>query len=170
VKGKKRSRRDRDEDDEDEWGRIVRQGGTPTGRVYVHDRCGGFTQVSGGDYTHICDPFWPCTGTYCCTCADFAPLHEVRWADTGEPVSDYRARMRAETPGLLKAWRFGLGALPGGALGALLGWLAAVISRVPENQGLGFTIVGGIVGAILCYVVGAMILTRAFGMDYRRIR
>ncbi|MCI0462819.1 MAG: hypothetical protein L0Z62_38220 [Gemmataceae bacterium] len=143
---------------------------TVTGRVYVHHACGGQTRVSGGDYTHICDPFWPCTGTFCCQCAGFVPLGTVSWADTGEVISAYRRRMRAETPGLLKVWRFGGGLLAGGALGALVGLLIALAARVPANRSAGFVIIGALVGALVIYVAGTMLLNRLLDIDYRRMR
>src|SRR5262249_32255300 len=93
------------------WDEIVERGGTPTRRLYSHPRGGGGTLVSGGDYDHICDPYWTCTATYCCGCGGFVPLTEVTWANTGETVAEYRARLRRLTPGWLAAWRSGLGAL-----------------------------------------------------------
>ncbi|HYT92789.1 MAG TPA: hypothetical protein VEL76_28995 [Gemmataceae bacterium] len=155
---------------EDEERFLQRGGPAPTGRVYHHSRCGGETRVSGGDYTHICDPFWPCTGTFCCGCSNFVPLHEVIWLDTEEVISDYRRRMRAETPGFLKAWRFGVGFLVGGAVGALLGLLIALIAQARAGRMVGFVAVGGLLGAVLCYVIGTIILNRAMGVDYRRMR
>jgi hypothetical protein len=157
------------QDDEDP-GRFVKRRGTPTGRVYVHTRCGGQTEVSGGDYTHICDPFWPCTGTYCCQCAGFAPLSEVKWVDTGESVAKYRSRLRAETPGLVKAWRYGLGFLAGGAVGCLCGLLVALFAQAPEKRMGVFALVGGLIGAVVCYSLGALILNRVYDIDYRRMR
>jgi hypothetical protein len=144
--------------------------GTPTGRVYVHTRCGGQTQVSGGDFTHICDPFWPSTGTYCCTCNDYAPLSEVRWADTGESVTEYRTRLRTATPGLLKAWRFGVGFLAGGTVGAAVGLLVWLIAQAPQNKIGGYALVGGLIGGLVCYILGTLILNRVFRIDYRRTR
>jgi hypothetical protein len=144
--------------------------GVPTGRVYVHTGCGGQTEVSGGDFTHICDPFWPCTSTYCCQCAGFAPLSEVRWTNTGEPVSEYRRRLRANTPGLLKVWRYGLGFLLGGAVGAGVGLLVGLIAGAPQNRIGSFALVGGLVGALVCYLLGTVILNRLFAIDYRRMR
>jgi hypothetical protein len=157
-----------DFDDERQQGRPRRA--APDGRVYVHSRCGGQTHVSGGDYTHICDPFWPCTGTYCCTCSTFVPLNSVSWADTGETITAYRSRMRAETPGPVLAWRYGLGLLPGALLGVAIGLLIALLARVSQARMTGFAIVGGIVGALLLYVIGTVILNRAFDVDYRRKR
>jgi hypothetical protein len=94
----------------------------------------------------------------------------VRWADTGEPVSEYRSRLRAETPALLKAWRYGLGFLVGGVFGALIGLLVWIIAQSPRNRIAGFAGVGALVGAIGCYIVGTFILNRALGIDYRRMR
>lgn len=149
---------------------VIRRRQAPNARVYVHDRCGGSTQVSGGDYTHICDPFRPCTGTYCCTCADFAPLHEVEWADTGERISDYRRRLREETPSLLRAWRYGLGALVGAAGGAVFGLLLAIVAQTSRSSIALFPLVAALIGAIACYFIGIMVLNRKYDIDYRKMR
>jgi hypothetical protein len=148
---------------------------TPAGRVYVHTRCGGATRVSGRDYRHVCDPFWPCTSTYCCTCADFAPLNQVQWADTGETVADYRRRVARQTPLLPRAWRCGMGFLVGAALGAPLGLAVALIvqsmQRGANAPALSTgALVGGALGALLCYFVGTLVLNRIFGIEYRRMR
>jgi len=89
---------------------------TPHGRVYEHVRCGGLTEVTEGDFTHICNPFRPCIETFCCQCSRHVPLNEVNWADTQEVVSAYRKRLRRATPMLIKLWRYGLGVLGGGFL------------------------------------------------------
>ncbi len=158
-----------DFDDDDGPEQTTQRRGSITGRVYVHHGCGGQTRVSGGDYTHICDPFWPCTATFCCQCSGFVSLAEVSWADTGELISAYRRRMRAETPALLKVWRFGGGLLAGGALGALVGFLVALAARVPANRSVGFVVIGALVGACLIYLVGTMLLNRLLDIDYRRM-
>lgn len=160
----------RDFDDEDDFEEPAPGRGAPTGRVYVHKRCGGQTLVSGGDYTHLCDPFWPCTATYCCECADFAPLSEVRWADTKEPLSRYRSRLRRETPGLIKAWRYGVGLLPGAIPGAVLGLAVALAAQAPRGRASGFALLGALLGAVVCYLLGIPILNRIYDIDYRRMR
>jgi hypothetical protein len=147
-----------------------RRGRTPTGRVYVHARCGGATRVGGGDYKHICDPFWPCTGTYCCTCEGDFPLREVRWEDTGERVSDFRRRVRGRTPVLLQAWRCGLGLVPGALLGLLVLVLAAVVVGIPPLRSACPALVVGLLAAVAGYLLGTMMLNRALGIDYRRMR
>jgi hypothetical protein len=158
----------KDFDDEDVPRRSVRKR-TPNGRVYVHRRCGGHTKVSGGDYTHICDPFWPCTSTYCCQCSGFAPLSEVRWADTGETVAAYRRRVRSETPAMIQVWRYGVGLVPGGLAGAILGLLVALLTDAPNKSLAGFAIIGGLIGAFLIYLLGTILLNKAFDVDYRRM-
>jgi hypothetical protein len=108
-----------------------------TGRVYIHQSCGGETTVSGRSFTHICDPFRPCTGTYCCTCAGYAPLDEVCWLDTGEPISEYRNRLRTMTPRLLSGWRQ-IGWLLAGASGAGIGALIGVVAQAPRDSLSGY--------------------------------
>jgi hypothetical protein len=156
--------------DEDDFEEADPPGSRPKGRAYVHTRCGGETLVSGNDFTHICDPFWPCSSTYCCTCADFAPLSNVQWVDTGESVSAFRSRVRARTPGLVQAWRYGVGLLVGGAFGAAAGLLVRIVAKAPENKIGAFALVGGLVGAVVCYLLGTIALNRMFGVDYRRMR
>ncbi len=158
------------DDEDDDRDELVPRGRTPDGRVYVHRRCGGQTRVSGRDFAHICDPFWPCTGTYCCTCQGFAPLSEVRWADTGEAVSDYRRRMRAQTPLAIKIWRYGAGLLPGAAIGALVGLVIALIAQLPPARIAASAGVGAILGGLLIYFIGVLILGLVLGVDYRRMR
>ena len=148
----------------------VQDSHTPTGRVYVHSSCGGETCVTGLDFIHICDPFWSCGRTYCCTCADFVPLSEVYWADTGESLSKYRRRLRAQTPGSLKAWRYGLGFIAGGAFGAGVGLLVWIVAQAPQNTTDSYMLVGGLVGGVVCYILGTFLLNRAFGICYRRMR
>ncbi len=155
---------DVEDDDEDAFVPDV------NGRVYVHSRCGGQTRVSGGDFTHICDPFWPCTSTYCCQCAGFAPLNQVQWIETGELVSEFRSRVRSKTPGMLKVWRYGMGFLLGGAVGAPIGLLVWRIAQATQNKFDVFALFGAGAGALVCYIVGTIVLNRAFGIDYRRMR
>jgi hypothetical protein len=161
--------------DSDQLQRHIPDPITPTGRVYVHTRCGGATRVSGRDYRHICDPFWPCSSTYCCTCAGFAPLAEVQWADTGETVADYRRHMARQTPLLPKAWRCGVGFLVGAALGATAG-LAVVLIVQAIQRGANApalstgALIGGAIGALLCYFIGTLVLNWVFDIDYRRMR
>lgn len=156
----------------EEYGREepVQERRTPTRRVYVHTSCDGETCVAGLDYIHICDPFWPCERTYCCTCARMVPLSEVYWADTRERISEYRKRLRSQTPATLKAWRYGLGFVAGAAFGAGVGLLVSMMDQAPQNRADGYMLVGGLVGGIVCYILGTLLLNRRFGIHYRRMR
>lgn len=140
------------------------------GRVNVHLPCGGLTGVDGMDYVHVCDPFWYCRATYCSQCSDHFPMDEFRWMDTGEKLLDYRNRLRAQTPLVLQMWRYSLGFLMGGCFGAAGGMIAGLIGQaMPHQIGL-FGIVGGLIGACACYLLGTFVLNRLFGVDYRRMR
>src|SRR4051812_6641344 len=103
-----------DFEDDDGPERPRQQHGTPTERVYVHTRCGGQTRVSGRDFTHITDPFWACTSTYCCTCAGFAPFRFGHWAARktlggGHYENDIRNRPRTPRVRLALGERWGRG-------------------------------------------------------------
>jgi hypothetical protein len=93
----------------------------------------------------------------------------VNWEDTGEPISAYRSRVRAETPVLIQVWRYGLGLVVGGGVGTGLGLLIALAAPPPRNMAL-FAIIGALVGAFLVYMIGTITLNRVFGIDYRRMR
>jgi len=64
-------------------------------RDYVHTACNGTTCISGDDYVIIECPFRRVTHTYCATCNRAVPLDEVKWADSGERISDYRKEIAA---------------------------------------------------------------------------
>jgi hypothetical protein len=70
----------------------------PNYRVYYHVTCGKATIVSGDDYVILECPFRPVSGTYCCGCKTFVPLHLVRWVDSDELIAAYRERVRAMVP------------------------------------------------------------------------
>ena len=158
-----------DPDQANDPNRFIIPGAAPTSRTYTHRRCEGQTVVSDAHYTHISDPFRPCTATYCCTCANFVPLPEVFWSDSGEDLVAYRQRMRKETPGTLRFWRSGLGLLLGGAIGAGIGYLISLAVQIPLNKGIGFILAGLILGGMLTYLIGSLILTRIYDIDYRRM-
>jgi len=138
------------------------------GRSYVHKGCGGATTVSGGDFTHICDPFWPCTATYCCGCSDFVPLDQVRWLDTNETVAKFRRRMRQQTPAFVAAWRYGLGFAIGAALGSGVGLLVTLPNRQQPNNLPAGLLIGGLVGGLIAYLLGTIVLNLVCKIDYRR--
>ena len=142
---------------------------TPKQRAYVHEKCGTTTMISGGHFTQITDPFMPCTGTFCCECNTFPSLRDVYWEDTEETVADYRRRLRAKTPIVIKLWRYGLGLVVGAGLGAIVGLLISAMGRGPQNN-LGVIGVSAGVGAVLIYLVGTVVLHAIYDLDYRRKR
>lgn len=158
---RKRPRTGADEDEFDE---------VPDGRPYIHAGCGEATVVSEKHFTMICDPFRPCTGTFCVTCNDFFPLTEVRWADTDEPISDFRARMKQLTPGPMRAWRSGLGCLIGLIVGVLGGFL--LYKGLKAEGGIGWYLgIGGVVGSLAVAIAGGLILEAIYPpIDYRKKR
>lgn len=157
---RKRPRRVADADEFDE---------TPDGRPYIHDKCGEATVVSEGHFAHICDPFRPCTGTFCVTCNGFFPLTEVRWADTDESISDYRERMKQLTPAPLRVWRSGVGCLVGLVVGLLVGFLLRV--GLKAQGGIGWYLgLGAVIGSVAIAVIGSVILEAKYPIDYRRKR
>jgi len=162
---------DEDEEEDDEPRRPSSIRRRPrTQRVYVHQTCGGQTRISGFQFTHLCDPFWPCTGTYCCTCADYAALDEVSWTDTGEALDKFRSRMRRRTPALLQIWRFGVGFLVGGVLGAAAGLVLAVARHAARKDYAGYGTVGAMLGAVAVYLLGTILLNLLLDVNYRRMK
>jgi hypothetical protein len=137
-------------------------------RPYVHDLCDTTTVVSGGDYAHICNPFWPCTSTYCCGCGGFVSLSSVFWRDTGEPVSEFRSRMMSLTPLYIKLWVFLFGFIPGALLGAPVGAGLAFI----KNPGglITWIAVGAVIGSVSVYFIGLIVLFSIGGIGYTRTR
>lgn len=157
-------RKRRPEEDEDEP-RPRRKRGKKreevTSRVYVHGACGGATEVSGDDFTMLTDPFGFVSGTYCCGCQSFVGLGEVRWADTDERISDYRARLRREAPVGLKLFRW----VGGPAGGGLIGLLCAVPFA---KDGAGPLIAGLLAGGmVLGYFIAAPLAGLIWKTDYR---
>ncbi len=151
-----RPRRKRPQEDEDEDERPRRKGQKRkekvTSRVYVHGRCGGATEVSGDDFTMLTDPFGFVSGTYCCGCSSFVGLREVRWADTEERVSDYRARLRREAPVGLKLFRWVAGPAGGGLIGLLCGLPFGVVGPLiglAVGVGLGYFVAGPLLAGVI---------------------
>jgi hypothetical protein len=78
--------------------------GEPLSRSYRHAGCGQTTLVSGDDYVLLECPFRPVPRTFCCGCQQFVGLEEVRWTDSDERISDYRARVYASVPFWRRIW------------------------------------------------------------------
>src|SRR5690349_10190035 len=71
----------------------------PESRAYVHlGTCGGVTQVSGNILKILCQPDRLAASTICSKCNRDVRMRDVAWADTSEPIADYRARMKRIIP------------------------------------------------------------------------
>lgn len=143
------------------------QAEAPASREYVHDRCGGRTKLLEMDYPDYCDPFAWLTKAYCIHCGASVPLTDVRWADTGETLAECRRRLRELTPRPLRRWRTWLGQFLG-AVGGFALWFPLSVLLLPSDWVVSGTTVAGILSAIAFRDVGARLLNRKYGIDYRR--
>src|SRR5690606_14297700 len=64
----------------------------PTSRVYIHQRCGQPTEVSGPEFIALADPLAEMEWTLCSNCQENDSVDQFVWADTGEPISVYYQR------------------------------------------------------------------------------
>jgi hypothetical protein len=124
----KQSRDDEEVDDLDEVDQPRKKVAPKDSRVYVHTTCGSQTKISGADFDHLTDPFWLCTGTYCCECQKHVSLGAVYWKNTGEPIANYRRRLRRKAPTFIKVWHYGLGPGLGSVFGSLISLAVAMLT------------------------------------------
>ncbi len=62
--------------------------------VYIHERCGKATQLSGFPRTvSLRDPNWYFLGTICVHCGGGVPEEHCVWEDTGENLAAYKKRL-----------------------------------------------------------------------------
>jgi len=61
----------------------------PTSRVYIHQRCGQPTEVSGPEFSALANPLAEMERTLCSSCQQHDAIDQFSWADTGEPLSVY---------------------------------------------------------------------------------
>ncbi len=108
----------------------------PSWRAYYHQGCGEVTIVGGDDYVRLECPFRPVDSTYCCNCQAFVPLDQVRWADSDEKVSAYRARVLASVPFWRKVYLFLFASASEGAVNWGVEWKGQLEqdSDEPEEQ------------------------------------
>jgi len=136
-------------------------------RVYLHSTCGTQTEVDGLEFDQLVNPYNVVIATICCKCGP-ASLGAVSWIDTGEVVSDYRARLRSLVP----TWVTFLPILLPLCLGAL-GGIAGIVTA----QGLDFDMVvtglyvavGLVAGVLLGFVVRPMLAQHAVKTPWRFI-
>ncbi len=67
----------------------------PESRTYVHEKCQGVTEVRENSFEEMSNPLSDVPQTWCSVCEAFGPVSEFAWADTGEKITDYRARHSA---------------------------------------------------------------------------
>lgn len=67
----------------------------PESRAYVHEKCQGLTEVRENSFEEMSNPLSDVPRTWCTACNAFGPVSEFAWADTGEKITDYRARHSA---------------------------------------------------------------------------
>ena len=136
------------------------------GRVYIHPECGGATEITGGDFDHLADPFRILQGTYCCGCEQFISPDQVFWADSQESIAKYRRRCLRKTPMPLRIWRHGAGYLICGTVFAAIAWAVS-----PAKNPAGAIGVAAVLGLLAnLFFIGPILLTRwVYRMDYRRM-
>lgn len=137
-------------------------------RGYSHDQCGKGTVVSGADFAQVANPFLRADETVCAGCGDIVSLRNVRWQDTGEPISAYRSRLR----GMFAKQRW-IGAAVGASFGLLV--LPIVFFALPNMTPDAFTIGAGLLmGPGIGLIVGwfylpAILLNSVWKVDFREI-
>jgi hypothetical protein len=72
----------------------------PESRTYVHEKCQGLTEVRENSFEEMSNPLSDVPRTWCTVCDGFGPVAEFAWADTGEKITDYRARHSARATSL----------------------------------------------------------------------
>jgi hypothetical protein len=131
-------------------------------RTYRHKKCGALTTVSGDTFDQVCNPWKGLFGTVCAgeNC-DGGLFSGFVWEDTGECLEDYRNRMKAESPWLLRVVDSGLFTLSTWVAGGVAGWFIA--------EALGFwRWVGAVVGFLAAmHTLYSLIVPFLFRVVYR---
>ncbi|QDU06127.1 hypothetical protein V6x_58730 [Gimesia chilikensis] len=135
------------------------------GRVYVHQKCRQSTQVNGGDFEGLCNPFNLCLGTVCAHCGGPRALRTFHWADTGEQLDDYRRRLRTKVPPIYSWWYLWISPLIGLIAGTIIGPLFLNNSSLPVAAG------SALVGALVMYlIIGPKLLMLIAPKKYYQLR
>lgn len=144
-------------------------------RVYVHNGCGGETVISGNDFDRLANPFGFGGSTLCCACRRYVRLKDVAWADTGEPISEYRRRLRSSAPLSLKLFGWLFGPVLFMAIGAVVFWLIFIVllpgwgDRQGERKP--FMPFGGAVLGFICSIFAMPpLISWIWGIDYRSVK
>jgi hypothetical protein len=133
-------------------------------RVYVHTTCGTETNVDGPDFQKLANPYSLAVATVCCKCG-VATLRAVSWTETGEPVADYRARLRGYIPMWVKLLPV---VLP--LILAAVGGIAGVAGAKGIDEGLVvagvYAVMGFVFGLIVGFLLRPLIAEKAIGVPW----
>lgn len=150
--------------------------GPPTERVYLHQRCGSLTQISGHSFLRLANPFAVVSETICCGCGRAVSIREVEWTDTGENVVAYRRRLRSTIPLGRRLFFMTLGVAAGALVGFLCGFPIGLLLIGPvgnrpwwlQESGLIF---GGVIACFGCWLGAQLfpppLMRILWGLDYR---
>src|SRR5437588_9037413 len=68
-------------------------------RQFVHDKCGATSRMADDMvFGYLATPHRYNDWAYCSKCDGFVPHRECHWAETGEPLEAYFARLKAAVP------------------------------------------------------------------------
>lgn len=167
-----RKRRDDDDDDDDEESRFPRKylKQRPKGRSYLHDDCGGETHVKGNDFYNLSHPMVPVTKMRCHGCRRWVELDEIKWADTGERLTDFRRRVGTYVPIVYVLWVRGGGFVPGAMLGGGIGLAIGVFANLNRDGRIVVALLGAVMLAIAIGVAGRSLMEKIFPLEFRRYR
>jgi hypothetical protein len=119
-----------------------------SGRTYVHKTCGAPTIISGKDFARLCNPFATCLGTMCASCGGIDSTNNFHWQDTQESVSDFRKRLRRNSPkATLYTW------ILAPVLGAVVGGTLAAMFKSPHVNQLVSVIIFAAFGVFILYLI-----------------
>jgi len=139
------------------------------GRTYIHHACGGVTCINGHDFAGLCNPFDSTRRTYCAACDSPDLYSNFSWEDTGERLTEFRKRIRNQSPFIFNL----LGGFPaaplfGAIIGVIVGGLVAL--KFPNLNMMGASVAGGVAGAFLFFAMGSELVQFIAGKRFYATR
>jgi len=124
----------------------------PDSRSYVHKTCGEVTEADGGDFKNLACPVPGMIGTKCGACGQMFLVSEFHWEDTGENLTDYYERYRAQVSGFMRlicSRQLSIAML-------VIGLLAGIGIGIWSGMSLGvmWGIIIGFVATLICGLAG----------------
>jgi hypothetical protein len=132
----------------------------PESRTYRHVKCQTETTVNGQQFEVMSNPMSDLERSWCVQCNSFFPLAEYEWADTGENVTAYYARLNAKATNLQRFLVSKKCMLILGSTGLVLGAIGGGV--LVRNNGVGaiilMTLIGGGFGGFagLAFYISAL--------------